>query len=115
MNGLAGVLPLVGEHGGPDGGVDTVQDGFADGPNAVLGGVNQPALNSAGEGVLVVFYSNKSFVFCWYVNPIVEVVCPRYGRGLLCHLIHVALSGLSVVPRYVVLYKDTQTYTYTPG
>ena len=74
INGRAGVFPLVGERGGPDGGVDLVQDGFADGPNAVLGGVNQPALNSAGEGVLVDFYSNKSFVFCWYVSPIVEVV-----------------------------------------
>ena len=48
INGRAGVLPLVGEHGGPDGGVDPVQDEFADGPNGVLGGVNQPALNSAG-------------------------------------------------------------------
>ena len=38
-------------------------DGFVDGPNAVLGGVNQPALNFAEEGVLIVFYSNKSFVF----------------------------------------------------
>ena len=42
-------------------------------------------------------------IFCWYVNPFVEVVCPRYGRGLLCHLIHVTPGGLSVVPCYVVL------------
>ena len=73
-----------------DGGVDPVQDEFADGPSAVLGGVNLPELNSAGKGVLVVFYCNKGFVFCWYVNPIVEVVCLLYGHVLLCYLIHVA-------------------------